>query len=185
MRTRIGRTIATAAAVALLVAGCGDDGGDDAAPSEEPTQESDSDATDDGATGAADPGDSGGSGGGRGTVVLDGEAIELATVRCFLESQPAAAGGGNILFVVQGEGANADGEPVMVDISRYDDESMFAADVVDLYIGDVTTGEAIEISASVPTGTVTLEGSNVRADDLAAEDFEALTEHTVSVEIDC
>jgi len=181
MRTRIGRTIATAAAVALLVAGCGDDGDDDAAP----TQETDSDATDSGATGAGDPGGSGGSGGGSGTVVLDGEAVELATVRCFLESQPAAAGGGNILFVVQGEGANADGETVMVDISRYDDESMFAADVVDLYIGDVTTGDAIEVSASVPTGTVTLEGSNVRADDLAAEDFEALTEHTISFDIDC
>ena len=168
MGTRIGRTIATAAAVALLVAGCGDDGDEDAAP----TQETDSDETDSGATGAGDPG---GSGGGSGTVVLDGEAVELSTVRCFLESQPAVAGGGNILFVVQGEGANADGETVMVDISRYDDESMFAADVVDLYIGDVTTGDAIEVSASVPTGTVTLEGSNVRADDLAAEDFEALT----------
>lgn len=185
MRTRIGRTIATAAAVALLAVGCGDDGDDDAAPAEDPAEEADNPTTDDGSTDDGDPGDTGGPGGGSGTLVIGGETVELTTVRCFLEPQPAAAGGGNILFVVQGEGENADGEPVTIDISRYDDESVFAADVVDVYVGDVTTGEAVGISATVPTGTVRLEGSNASADDLAAEDVEALTEHTISFDIDC
>lgn len=178
MKTRIARAIATAAAAALLVAGCGDDGGD-------------SGVAEDAGSPAGGGGEGGGEStggeltGGSGTLVVDGEAVELTTVRCFLESQPAAAGGGNILFVVQGEGVDADGEAVLIDVSRFDEGSQFAGDDVEVYVGDVVSGEATELSAGGPAGTVTLDGSNASAEDLPAEDLAALTQHTVSFDIDC
>ena len=73
----------------------------------------------------------------------------------------------------------------MIDISRYDEESMFAGDDVQVYVGDVTTGEATELSSTSPAGTVSLEGSSATAEGITLEDLDAMTEHTVSFDIDC
>ena len=145
-----------AAAALALAAGCGgSDGTADEAADDTPAASSvpaadqgppPTEATDeiDATEGATDP-PAAPSGRGTGTVVLDGEVIELTEIRCHLETQPAAAGGGNIEFVVQGSGTNVAGEPVMIDISRYDEDSSFAGDDVQIYVGDIMTDEALEL----------------------------------------
>lgn len=185
-----------AAAVLALTAGCGgSDGtadepaGDTPAASSTPAEDlgpAPTEATDDvdAGEGVSDP-PAAPSGGGTGTVVLDGEVIEMTEIRCHLETQPAAAGGGNIEFVVQGSGTNAAGEPVMIDISRYDEDSSFAGDDVQIYVGDIMTDEARELHSKTPVGTVTLAGSTATVDDLAVQDLGAFTEHAVSIDITC
>jgi hypothetical protein len=180
--TRISRALALGAVAALLLAGCGSDD-DDAAPSggADVTAADTSEAADtDTGDGDGDAGTSGGSG----TVTLDGEAVELREVRCFLESQPAAAGGGNILFVVQGEGEDAAGESLLIDVSRYDEGSQFAGDSISIDVGDVMAGESVSYSASADTGTVTLDGSTASAQDVALIG-DGGSEHVASFEITC
>lgn len=193
MRTKNRLTIlAVAAVAALLATGCGDDA---ETTSSDPTAQADnadstdnsaSDGSSDTSSNDADPdANTGSSSGGSGTLVLDGESIELDTVLCHLESQPSAGGGGNILFVVQGQGVDADAEPVMIDISRFDDESMFAGDSIEVYVGEVTAEEGTSLTASLPTGTVTLAGSKATADGLTLENLDTGTDHNASFDISC
>ena len=185
---KIRRTVALAAVAGLVMAGCGDDGEPTAsnaptvAGDETPGSEAGGSGGDEGETGQ----DQGfGASPGSGSIVLDGETISLDDVRCFLEPQPAAAGGGNILFVVQGEGENPQGEAVMIDISRYDDDSTFAGDLVDIYVGDYMAGDALELSAMTPAGSVELVGSTATAEGLTVEDVESGSSTSVSFSIDC
>lgn len=185
-----------AAAALALAAGCGgSDGTADEAADDTPVASSvpvadqgppPTEATDevDAAEVVTDP-PAAPSGRGTGTVLLDDEVIELTEIRCHLETQSAAAGGGNIVFVVQGSGTNAAGEPFMIDVSRYDEGSSFAGDDVQLYVGDIMTGEALELHSKTPAGTVTLAGSTATVDDLAVQDLGAFTEHAVSFDITC
>lgn len=190
---RIGRTLAVTTAVVALLAGCGgDDDGDDAAPSSGGATESAGGDTGDQAAdsevsaggGAGDPAGGPTSGGG-GSLVVGGESIGLDETRCHLEPQEAAAGGGQILFVGQGFGVDADGEEVMIDVSRYDEDSMFAGDDVSVNIGDFTSEGAVGLSTIAPTGTVTLDGSIMRGDDITLLSDGDGSEQTVSFEIDC
>jgi hypothetical protein len=172
----IRRAVAAGAAAFLLLAGCGDDGGDGDAGSGDPTETP--------SPGSGDSGNGGGGGGGTGTLVLDGESIELST-RCFLESQPSAGGGGNILFNAQGEGTNAAGEDVLLDVSRYDEESAFTGDDVSIDVGDIFAGEAVSLGTIADTGTITVDGSSLSADDVVVLDNSDGTEHTASFDLDC
>ena len=185
---KIRRTVALAAVAGLVMAGCGDDG--EPTASNAPTVAGDETPGSEAGGSGGDEGDTGqdqGSGAspGSGSIVLDGETISLDDVRCFLEPQPAAAGGGNILFVVQGEGENPQGEAVMIDISRYDDDSTFAGDLVDIYVGDYMAGDALELSAMTPAGSVELVGSTATAEGLIVEDVESGSSTSVSFSIDC
>lgn len=186
------KAVALVAVTTLLLVGCGD--GDDATGSNDTTAAADetpgsgaggSGDSDTGDTGDAESGEGSGTSDGSGSLVLDGETIQLTTVRCYLEPQEAAAGGGNILFVVQGEGENAQGEAVMIDISRYDDGSTFAGDVVDINIGDVLSDDVVSLSAMAPTGSVNLDGSTASAEGLTADDMETGESRTVEFSIDC
>lgn len=188
------KVIAAVSVAALVAVGCGSE--DEPGGSAQPTPTGADEAADTAKAGdddsdqvdAADEGDASGgpTGGGSGTIDLDGEIIELSSVRCHLESQPAAAGGGNILFVVQGEGQDSAGEPVLIDISRFDEDSMFAGDDVQIYIGEITmAGDAVELAAKVPAGTVTLDGGTARVDGLLVEDLASGTSATASIEISC
>lgn len=191
MSTKISRTVALVAVATLLMAGCGDDdeptASDDTTTAANETPGGEAGSGDGDAKDAGDAGSSPGSGagGGSGSIVLEGETIQLDSVRCHLDSQPAAAGGGNILFVVQGEGENSQGDAVMIDISRYDDESSFAGDSVDIVIGDIMSDDALNLSAMAPTGSVTLDGSTATADDLTLDDFESGESIAASFSIDC
>lgn len=190
------KVIALAAAASLALAACGgdddEDAGNDAGAAS--TAESDSgndaggDNGDDGGDGDdGDDGndDAGGGGGGGGTLVLGDETITLDSARCFLQEQDAAAGGGKILFVAQGFGVDAAGDDVIVDVSRYDQDSQFAGDDILVDIGDPFAGDSVGWSARGPEGTVELDGSNLSADDLTFQNSDDLSEAPGSLEINC
>lgn len=147
-------------------AGATDDGGDD------PT----ADATDDG-------GDAPAASGGAGTLVLGDETITLDRARCFLEEQDAAAGGGKILFVGQAFGTNAAGEELVLDVSRYDEDSQFAGDDIIIDIGDWETGVSWQVSADL--GTVQVSGASLSAADLTLTNWDDFSEMPGSFEINC
>lgn len=189
MHHRIGRVLVTATATALVVAGCG---GDDSTSSSTDDNTAVSAASETAAPAAAPAATTAGGGGAASasgsTLTLAGETIALTTVRCHLQPQDAAGVGGKILFVVQAEGTDAAGEPVLIDISRYDDDSMFPGDAVEIVVGDYLADEAQNYSGSSPVGTVTLDGSMASADDLVVQlldDTGGSSDHTASFRITC
>ncbi len=183
---------ALVAACALAITGCGDDdtSTDDAADIEETADdtagESSGDGADDEGDDEADEGDGDADqapgGGGGGALVFDGETIELGPGRCFLEEQPAAAGGGSILATAQATGTNAAGEEVGIDFTRFSEESMFAGDDVNVYVGEIAT--AVSYTGSAPEGTVSIDGGVVSAEDFSLTGDEG-GEVTISFGIDC
>lgn len=180
---RIGTTTMVLAAVGLAVGACGGD--DDDAGVGDVAADVD-DAASAAADAAADGGASGGGGGGGGVLVLGDETIELDSARCFLEEQDAAAGGGKILFVGQGFGTNAAGEEILVDISRWDEDSQFTGDDIIVDVGDPFSDTAVNYRAGGDIGTVTLDGSTLSADGLTFQNSDDFEEQlSGSVRIDC
>jgi hypothetical protein len=157
-----------------LLAGCG---GDD-----EPA----ADGTASTATAAesAPGGDSADRGSASGSMTLDGEAITFTSVRCVLEPQEAAAGGGQILFVGQGEGATSSGEELLLDVSRYDEGSMFAGDSVSLTVGPAASPDSVTYELG-GADAVTLSGSTMSATDISLDDPAAGVSRQVSFELSC
>jgi hypothetical protein len=113
-------------------------------------------------SGSGDPGGGAGSGGGgTGTLTLGDETIQLGSPRCYLEEQPAAAGGGTIELTAQASGTNAAGQPVSMDFSRYSTDSQFAGDDLNITIGDPGAPDAMNLSGSLDHGAVTQDGSSL------------------------
>lgn len=180
--------------LALALVGCGDDDSSDEGGASDDPAASDDGATDDADDGSdsdsdsdgdadEDAGEQNGSGGG-GTLTFDGEEIALDSARCTFEEQEAAAGGGTIEFVAQGNGTNAAGEEVFIDVSRYSEESQFAGDDVSIVIGDIATGASFR--GSEDAGTVSEDGSTVEATDFPVKSDEDFSdERTISFSIDC
>lgn len=174
-----------AVALLLIVAGCGDDddgaaGGDDtpattAAPSDEGTA----------APSGNDDEPAAPSGGNGGELVLGDETITFDSARCFLQEQEAAAGGGKILFVGQASGTNAAGEQVMIDVSRYDEDSQFVGDDIVVDIGDPFSDDAVSYLGGSDAFIVSLDGSTLSADGLTFRNFDDNTELSGSFRIDC
>lgn len=187
--------VALACVCSLVLVACsgdGDDEGTDAAAEdvEEQVDGSSDGAGDEPAGSADDEADTddassdGISMGGSGTLVLDGETVEFDEVLCFLEPQEAAAGGGLILFVGQGMGVDAEGQDVLLDVSRYDEDSQFAGDVVSVEIGDIMAGDNTSLESRTAEGTVEVEGSTIRAE-ITLEDFTDFSEVPASFELNC
>lgn len=183
--------VAAGAAIALSLAACGgdDDSSDavddaaaaDAGDSEsEPAGDDAGDAGDDGGEAAG-----GGGGAGGGTLVLGAETIEFDSARCFLEEQDAAAGGGKILFVAQAFGTTADGEELVLDVSRYDADSQFTGDDIIVDIGDPFSDDSVSMSAKGDIGTVSVDGSRLSAGDLTFFNFDDGTEQPGSFDVNC
>lgn len=174
--------IALLSALVLVAASCGSDDDDTSTTAGDDSADvsSDGGASDDGADdsddGGEDPAPPATGGGGGGTLVLGDETIALDSSRCFLQEQDAAAGGGKILFVVQAFGTNADGDELVVDVSRYDEDSMFAGDDIKVDIGDPFSEDAVSFGANAPIGTVEIDGSTVSADGLTFMNFEEFTD---------
>jgi len=185
-RTLVTRTrivgCSLAVTVALIAASCGgsdSDGtntpetaavsegaGDTAAATEtETSAETDGNAVTDTASPAA-------GGGSAGTLILGADTISLDSARCFLEEQDAAAGGGKILFVAQAFGVDANGDEVMLDASRYDEDSQFTGDDILVTIGDPFAESAVNLGANADLGTMEINGSTVSADGLTFENFD-------------
>ena len=190
VRTRV--VIVLGVALMLLAAACGDS--DDAAVGSADTIEAagstESAVTPDAsapATSAPDEGaggDAAGSGG-SGALVLGDQTIAFDSARCFLQEQDAAAGGGKILFVAQAFGTDAAGEPVAIDVSRYDQDSQFFGDDIIVDIGDPSSEDGVSLGARGEVGTVTVDGSRISAATLTFLDFDDATEQSGSFEINC
>ncbi len=153
----------------LALGSCGDDDSTSNASSDDGSSSStasDNGAADDGADdGASDvtetpPSDGGG---GAGSLTLDGEEIALGPGRCYLQEQPAAAGGGSIEATAQAQGTNAAGDDVRIDFSRYSADSQFAGDDVNIDVGPLGSSESH--GGSEPAGTVSIDGNVVSATD--------------------
>jgi hypothetical protein len=169
----------------------GSSGGD--ASSDDGSSGEEASSDDDGSSGeeasSDDDGSSGGDassvgGGGAGTLVVGDETISLDSSRCFLESQDAV-GGGKILFVAQAFGTNAAGEPLVLDVSRYDEDSQFTGDDIKVDIGDPYSDDAVSLSAIEEVGTVAIDGSTLSADGLTFSNFTDLSEQSGSFEFSC
>jgi len=124
-------------------------------------------------------------GDGGGTLVLGEETISFDNTRCFLQEQDAAAGGGKILFVAQAFGTNADGDELLIDVSRYDEDSRFAGDDIVVDIGDPFSAEAVSWRANAELGTIQVDGSTVSADGLTFVNFDDFSEMPGSFRISC
>jgi len=183
-----------AVTVVLMAAGCsGDDESSDNGGAET-TADDGSDAGASGGTGdssgtdsGADDAEGGAAGGasGGGTLVLGEETIELDSARCFLEEQDAAGGGGKILFVAQAFGVDAGGEELVLDVSRYDEDSQFTGDDIIVDIGDPFSDDAVSLRSGGEVGTVAVDGSNLSAEDLVFVNFDDSTEQPGSFDINC
>lgn len=134
---------------------------------------------------AADTASPGNDGAGAGTLTLGDETITFDSSRCFLEEQDAAAGGGKILFVVQAYGTNANGDELVIDVSRYDEDSQFSGDDVSVDIGDPFSDTAVSWDSTEEIGTVTIDGSTVSADDLTFQNYDDFSELPGSFSITC
>jgi hypothetical protein len=173
------RALILAGALALVVAGCGDDDGD-TDTADDATDQTTGNGTDQSDDDAAATGSDGGGGG----MTLDGEAITFDSARCFLEEQPAAAGGGSIELTGQAVGTNAAGDEVSIDFSRYSEESQFAGDDLSVVVGAPTDPDAVSYSGRADSGTVSLDGTTLSASDFSVAGDD-LAEVTVSFEIHC
>jgi hypothetical protein len=178
--------VAVAAVSTLFIAACGgDDSSADAGDT--PAAADDGSAGDGDASDGGDDAPSGGGGGaGGGSLVLGDETITFDSARCFLEEQDAAAGGGKILFVAQAFGTNAAGDELVLDVSRYDEDSQFAGDDIIVDIGDPFSDTAVSLNASEPIGTVSVDGSTLSASGLTfidVDDFEQ--QLSGSFEVNC
>lgn len=130
------------ACLSLVVAACGGGDGEGGAASP-PAAATDPAATDPATTARAATGPPAEGPGGDSTVTLGDEVIALdGGPGCYTEPQDTA-GGGQILVTAQLSGTTAAGEPVLIDFTRYDEESMFTGDDVSLAIGtlDSSTGD--------------------------------------------
>ncbi len=175
-----------AGTLSLALLGCGDDDtADDATVGDDPSDQVDESGAGDESSETDDSEEttSGASGAGGGTLTFDGEEIALDSSRCTFEEQDAAAGGGTIEFVAQGTGTTAAGDEVLVDVSRYSEESQFAGDRVSITIGDFATGASY--SGSDDAGTVSEDGATVEADDFPLVSDDDLSETTIAFSIDC
>ena len=131
--------------------------------------------------------DTGGSasGGTSGTLTLDGAAIELTGVRCYLEPQNAAAGGGKILFTGQGVGKDTTGADVRLDVSHYDADSQFAGDDITVNIGEITNPDSYGLQGSDSPDVISKDGSTISAQDVELNKDDRSETKTVSFELHC
>ncbi|NOX29276.1 MAG: hypothetical protein GXP35_04390 [Actinobacteria bacterium] len=173
-------------AFGLLAAACGGDSSEpdaDAADETAATAPVESDQPSDTTQAAAETSQQ--PAGNAGSLVLGAETIEFDSARCFLEEQDAAGGGGKILFVAQAFGETAAGEPIVVDVSRYDEDSQFTGDDIIIDFGDPFSDDFVSMSARTDLGTVTVDGSSLSASGLTFVDSTDLAEQSGSFQINC
>lgn len=168
------------AAMIVLVAACGGDGdGGD-------TTDAAGDTTSGGgAENQAAASSGGGGGGGGGTLTLGEDVINLDSARCFLEEQDVAGSAGKILFNGQGFGTTGAGETFVLDVSRYDEDSMFTGDDIGVDIGDPRGDDFYSWSGKADLGTIERDGSTLRADGLTFRHSKDFTEVAGAFELNC
>ena len=87
--------------------------------------------------------------------------------------------------MAQAFGTNAAGDEVVLDISRYDEDSQFHGDDIIVDIGDPFSDGAVSLSAFGEVGTVAVDGSRLSADGLSFLNFDDNSEVAGSFEVNC
>jgi len=178
---KIGRVLLT---VLVLVFAAGACGGVDSSSSPETAASEDGGSNDGGTdSGSGDlpaPSSTGG------FLTLGDETIPFDNARCFLEEQDAG-GGGKILATGQGFGTNAAGTEVMIDFTRYDEDSRFTGDDLNVTVGDPFGDESVNYSGSLDLGSVEIDGRRVSGDGyvLRNTDINDLDDYPASFELNC
>lgn len=125
------------------------------------------------------------SSGNGGTLTLGDEVIELNNARCFLEEQDVAGSAGKILFNGQGFGTTPAGEEFVLDVSRYDEDSMFTGDDIGVDVGDPRGADSYSWSGSADLGTIEQAGSTLRAEGLTFRHSDDGREIAGAFELNC
>lgn len=170
--------------VGLVLAACsGDDagagaGGDDSGATAAPAS-----TTGPAPDPTAAPANDGGAGTAS-TMTLDGEVIALDRMLCFFEEQPRAGLGGVFTHTAQGEGTDAAGEPVLLDMTRARAEDGTVGDEILVDIGDFREDDAISLRANGPEGLIEFGDRTASASEVQMTDFQA-DPRTLSFDVSC
>jgi hypothetical protein len=144
-------------------------GGDGAAPTQAPV----------GSGGGAS------SGGGGGTVTIGDEVIVLERALCYLQEQEVAGSPGKILLSGAGFGQLASGEEIVLDVTRYDEDSLFTGDDIEVEVGDPFGDDYYSWIASGDLGTINVDGSTLSVDELTFRHSQDDTEKSGSFVLNC
>jgi len=107
-----------------------------------------------------------------GAMILGGEEIAIS-LRCFFEEQPRAGLGGVFTHSAQGRGTNAEGEPVVLDLTRARAEDGTVGDDINVDIGDPFGDDMVSLRAVGPEGLIQFGEASASADDVEVSQFGA------------
>ncbi len=119
-----------------------------------------------------------------GSMSLGDEEVAIGSLLCYFEEQPRAGPGGVFTHTAQGRGANADGQPVVLDLSRTRDEDGTVEDQIIVDIGDPTSDDAFSLSALGSEGLIQFGDASAAASDVEVSDF-ASGPVTLSFDLTC
>ena len=189
MRSMTRWWVAVPLTVGLALAGCGsdDDGassaGADAEASADPA--STANPVPDPTTQAEDAaGANDGAGSSAGVMTLGDEEIAIGSLGCFFEEQPRAGLGGVFTHTAQGRGTNAEGEDVVLDLSRARAEDGTVEDDIIVDIGDPFGDDSVSLMASGQEGLIQFGDESVSASGVEVTEFGA-DPVTLSFDISC
>jgi len=120
-----------------------------------------------------------------GTLILGSEIISFDSVRCVWEEQDALIGGGKVLFEAKALGVDANGDELVADVLRMDEDNNLTGDHIIVGIGDPFSDAPVAWMASVELGMFTISGSTVSADGLTFQNRYDLSELEGSFSINC
>ncbi|MBK5221635.1 MAG: hypothetical protein JJE52_01910 [Acidimicrobiia bacterium] len=127
--------------------------------------------------------------GGAGSLTLADETIELET-RCYLEEQ--VAGGMTMEYTAQGVGTDADGEAIMLDVTRFAEEegAVIVGDSVSITLGDPldinsTTLSYLPLAGMNESDLVDRDGGNVTGTGVELINDDTGDQVVVSFELAC
>lgn len=114
-----------------------------------------------------------------GTLSIDGESIEVASVGCSIDEPPSSEIDATAVL----SGTNAAGLNISLTFTRFNDTSLFAGDSVRILFGDRGTGR--EFITTLEGGGVSIDGSTVSATDVTLEAFGPTETASATFELNC
>lgn len=120
-----------------------------------------------------------------GTLTLGDEVIALASFRCFFEEQPRAGLGGVFTHSAQGQGTNAGGEAVLLDMTRARAEDGTVDDDLSVGIGDPFGDEYVELHAGGPEGLIEFGDASAAASGIEVADFGSDSGFVLTFDLSC
>ena len=117
-------------------------------------------------------------------VKLGDEEIKIDRFLCYFKEQPRAGLGGVFTHTAQARGANGEGEPVVVDMSRAKAKDGTIEVDVTVDIGDPRSDDSVSFRASGGDGLVDFGNTSVRVAGVRVSDFGS-DARTLSLDLAC